>query len=315
MFGKWMNSFYYGKSGKGDYRKEDLPTNRWQLFWEMLRVRFSALVRLNLMYAVVWLPAMMVIMVGVLSLLTGLSSAGEEAEVAMSVADLVQGVSMTTLMLLVPCIALTGIATPGVCYVTRNWSRDEHAFIWSDFKDAVKENWKQSLVISTITGFMPLLVYVCWRFYGQMALENALLTIPQVLVLMLGIVWSLAVSYFHPLIVSYRLNLKNVLRNGLMLSIARLPMSVGLRLLHCVPLLIALAVAMFWNPIWAVLGLFAYYVLIGFSLSRFITASYTNGVFDKYINSHIEGATVNRGLNTEIDDDDDEDDAENGTEE
>ena len=43
MFGKLMNSFYYGKSGKGDYRKEDLPKNRWELFWEMLRVRFAAL--------------------------------------------------------------------------------------------------------------------------------------------------------------------------------------------------------------------------------------------------------------------------------
>ena len=25
MFGKWANNYYYGKSGKGDYRKEDLP--------------------------------------------------------------------------------------------------------------------------------------------------------------------------------------------------------------------------------------------------------------------------------------------------
>ena len=47
MFGKMMNRYYYGKSGKGDYTKEDLPQTRWQLFWEMLRVRLSGLVRLN----------------------------------------------------------------------------------------------------------------------------------------------------------------------------------------------------------------------------------------------------------------------------
>ena len=57
MFGKMMNRYYYGKSGKGDYTKEDLPQTRWQLFWEMLRVRLSGLIRLNLMYAVAWLPA------------------------------------------------------------------------------------------------------------------------------------------------------------------------------------------------------------------------------------------------------------------
>ena len=62
MFGKMMNSFYYGKSGKGDFRKEDLPKTRWQLFWEMLRVRLSALCRLNLMCIAAWLP--MIILVG-----------------------------------------------------------------------------------------------------------------------------------------------------------------------------------------------------------------------------------------------------------
>ena len=41
MFGKMFNQFYYGKSGKGDFRKEDRPKNRWQLFWEMLKIRFS----------------------------------------------------------------------------------------------------------------------------------------------------------------------------------------------------------------------------------------------------------------------------------
>ena len=61
MFGKMMNRYYYGKSGKGDYTKDDLPTNRWQLFWEMLRVRFSALFRLNMMYMVIWIPVIVVI--------------------------------------------------------------------------------------------------------------------------------------------------------------------------------------------------------------------------------------------------------------
>ena len=63
MFGKMMNSFYYGKSGKGDFRKEDLPKNRWQLFWEMLRVRFSGLCRLNLMAVAAWLPLQLVSLV------------------------------------------------------------------------------------------------------------------------------------------------------------------------------------------------------------------------------------------------------------
>lgn len=309
MFGKMMNNFYYGKSGKGDFNKEDLPTNRWQLFWEMLRVRFSALIRLNLMYVVAWLPTMIVIMIGAMSLLTGLT--GEDGEMVENVMELAQSILFSTLVLLVPCVTITGIVTPGVAYVTRNWSRDEHAFIWSDFKDAVKENWKQGLVLSLVTSLVPLIVYTCWNFYGSLAsTQSAVMIVPQVLVLMVGVIWYLALTYMHPLIVSYKLKLKDVLRNGVLLAIARLPMSVSIRLLHCVPMIIGVGLAFFVSPMYCVLGLFAYYLIIGFSLSRFVTASYTNAVFDRFINSKIEGAVVNRGLNTEEDDDEDEDEEE-----
>ena len=305
MFGKMMNNFYYGKSGKCDFNKDDLPTNRWQLCSEMRRVRFSALIRLNLMYVVAWLPTMIVIMIGAMSLLTGLT--GEDGEMVENVMELAQSILFSTLVLLIPCVTITGIVTPGVAYVTRNWSRDEHAFIWSDFKDAVKENWKQGLVLSLVTSLVPLIVYTCWNFYGSLAsTQSAVMIVPQVLVLMLGVIWYLAVTYMHPLIVSYKLKMKDVLRNGVLLAVARLPMSVGIRLLHCLPMVIGVGLAFFVSPMYCIRGLFAYYLIIGFSLSRFVTASYTNAVFDRFINSKIEGAVVNRGLNTEVDDDEDE---------
>lgn len=309
MFGKFMNNYYYGKSGKGDYTKDDLPTNRWQLFWEMLRTRLSGLCRLNLMYMLIWLPAMIVLMIGVTSVFSSLMT--EEGEIAENASVLLETIIQRTLLFLIPCIGITGIVTPGVAYVTRNWSRDEHAFIWSDFKDAVKANWKQGLLVSLITGFLPIAVYVGWNFYGEMSQNfSALMAILQVLVLMVGLVWALAVTYMHPLIVTYKLRFRDVIRNALILAVARLPMSVGIRLLHCVPVVIAVALAMVVNPIYCMLGLFAYYFLFGFALSRFITASYTNAVFDKFINSRIEGATVNRGLNTDVDEDDEEDEEE-----
>ena len=309
MFGKMMNNFYYGKSGKGDFNKDDLPTNRWQLFWEMLRVRFSALIRLNLMYVVAWLPTMIVLMIGAMSLLTGMTT--EDGQVVENVMELMQSILFSTLVLLIPCVTITGIVTPGVAYVTRNWSRDEHAFIWSDFKDAVKENWKQGIVLSLVTSLVPIIVYTCWNIYGSLAsTQSAFMMVPQVLVLMVGVIWYLAITYMHPLIVSYKLKMKDVLRNGVLLAIARLPMSVGIRLLHCLPMVIGVGLAFFVSPMYCILGLFAYYLIIGFSLSRFVTASYTNGVFDRFINSKIEGAVVNRGLNTEADDDEDEDEEE-----
>lgn len=332
MFGKMMNNYYYGKSGKGDFKKDDLPSNRWELFRDTLKTRLNGLFRLNLMYMIIWLPAMIVLFTfganalqiadvyvnaseheGVAVIETQVTNAdGTEETVTNNIEikdpfqDVLSSLVMNMLLWLIPCIAITGPATAGISYVTRNWARDEHAFIWSDFKDAVKANWKQSLVVSVITSLLPMIVFMCWTFYGQMAQQQTFMLIPQVLSLMIGILWALAVTYMYPLIVQYELKTKDLFRNAFLLAVARLPMSVGIRLLHCLPAVIGFLLALFWNPVYAMLFVLGWYFLIGFALSRFVTASYTNGVFDKYINSHIEGAVVNRGLRNDDDDDGDE---------
>lgn len=335
MFGRLMNNYYYGKSGKGDFKKDDLPENRWELFWDTLRTRLSGLCRLNLMYAVVWLPAIIILMMTLMSGISNLNSilaakdgtlkaqfeetAGQEDAItftdeqiaelaAVNPADFVQSMVYTLLLLLIPAVAITGPCTAGVAYVVRNWARDEHAFIWSDFKDAVKENWKQALLTSAITSVMPMLMYVGWRFYGQMAANQVIMILPQILVIMVGVIWALCVTYMYPLMVTYRLKYRDLIRNSLLLGVARLPMSIGVRLLHCVPVLIGFLLCYLWNPMYGIMITAAYYILIGFSLSRFVTASYTNGVFDKYLNSRIEGAKVNQGLRQPDDDEDEEDD-------
>ncbi len=366
MFGRMMNNYFYGKSGKGDFRKEDMPETRMQLFRDTLRTRLSALCRLNLLYMLIWLPAMIILFVFGSRFYTTLNDvalseasyteyvqwaesnkidpAGEEefaqsasyvslttrnytryaelnpgvteeefAELVKSVptfrSEIDRNILNPMLILLFIAIGITGPFTAGLSYVTRNWARDEHAFIWSDFRDAVKTNWKQSLVISMITGFMPLAVYIGYQYYGDLASSQILMIVPQVLVTVVGIIWAFSVTYMHPLIVTYDLKLKDVIRNGLIMGVARLPMSVGIRLLHCVPFLIAVAVMWFFGVdmlmVMVILG--GYYCIIGFSLSRFITASYTNAVFDRFINPRIEGAKVNQGLREQEEDEDDDD--------
>lgn len=341
MFGKLMNNYYYGKSGKGDFRKDDLPETRMQLFWDTLRTRLSGLCRLSLMYTLIWIPAMVVILASAGRIYSNLNmfmlvqnndyagyvqyvedSKGEVAvteeeynklkSTEVNLGDYLYSSLFTMLLILFPCIAITGPCTAGICYVTRNWARDEHAFIWSDFKDAVKANWKIPLILSTITGALPMLVYQGWVTYGQMASNNMILVVPQMLVLLLGIVWALCITYMHPMTVTYDLKFSGVIRNGLLLGIARLPMSVGIRLLHCVPALIAFIAVWFFglDLMMALMLLGAYYALIGFGLSRFVTASYTNAVFDRFINSRIEGAPVNKGLREKEEDDSDEEESE-----
>lgn len=337
MFGRMMNNYYYGKSGKGDFRKDDLPHNRRELFRDTLKTRLSGLCRINLLYMLIFLPAMLLIMFNITNTLSvtsnlmlienndyagyvqTLTDAEQEVQLSeeeynkikaegISYNDYLDSVVLRLLIWLIPCIAITGPFTAGLSYVTRNWARDEHAFIWTDFRDAMKANWKQSLVLSIITSFMPLIAYLGWTFYGQLAARSPIMFVPQILVVLVVVIWAFSITYMHPLAITYDLKMKDVIRNGLLLGVARLPMSVGIRLLHCVPALIGAALMWFWNPMYGMLILFAWYVLIGFSASRFVTASYTNAVFDRFINPNIEGAKVNQGLHRDEDEEDDEDD-------
>ena len=137
-----------------------------------------------------------------------------------------------------------------------------------------------------------------------------LLTLGQMIPVMVGVIWYLAITYAYPMLVTYQMSVWTVIRNSLILAVGRLPMSVGLRLLHCVPVLLGLACALFINSVWGPMILLMYYVLFGYAFSRFITASYTNAQFDKFINSRIEGAKVNQGLaDPEEDDEDEEEEA------
>ena len=407
MFGKFMNNYYYGKSGQGDYNPEDLPKTRWQLFMEMLRTRLSALSRLNLLYVLPWLPMIVVMVIFFSSTMSIINDpaivsetirlvntgteqpdgsvvipaqtegaepqvyskaqieelyvrqaayavddelvqinsgtlledgtvsvaladgttriytaeeisalqAQDEADTAagmLNMGDSLRSMLLMCMILLIPCIFITGPWTAGVSYVTRNWARDEHAFLWSDCKDAMKENWKASLVLSGITSVVPFFVYLCWTFYGQPVEGTGmiiLMQLGQMIPVMVAIIWYLAITYAYPMLVTYKMSIKTVIRNSLILAVGRLPMSVGIRLLHCVPVALGVVLMLVINSIWVPLLLLAYYVLFGFAFSRFITASYTNAQFDKFINSRIEGAQVNRGL-AEEDDEDYEDYAE-----
>jgi len=308
VFRKLLNNYYYGKSGKGDYRKGDLPQNRWQQFREILRVRLAGLFRLNLMTALAFVPAIYVLIITLNALFAHLIIIAEVAadQAAASAEYLaifnnssqeVYSILFTGCLLLIPAIAITGPVQAGMALVTRNWARDEHAFVWSDFLDALKANWKQALGVSLITGLLPLVVLVSYQFYGAMAQNSVFFVLPQMLVVGLGIIWILMLVHLYPMLVTYDMNFKTLVRNALLLALGRLPHTAGVRLVMLVPSGIAIIVSL-TTPHWmyAVMALAGYYLLIGNALARFVYAAFTNAVFDRFINVRIPGAQVNRGL-------------------
>lgn len=292
IFGNMMNNYFYGKSGKGDYRIEDMPANRVQLFTSVWKVRWSAMFGVNILHIIPCLPAAIWTIMNISMLLT------MDADMLIGGGA---GYMTIYLAVLFPLIAITGPFQAGTAFVLRNWARDEHSFVWSDFWDAVKGNWKQALPVAAISGLMPLLLHICWQFYGSLAADNFLYMIPLGLVMLVVIMWTLSVQVMYTMMVTYSLSLKNLIRNAVLITMARLPLSIGIKLLTLVVPAIIFAVLMLFPGIELYVFLvtcllYATYVPV---LNRFIVASYSNAVCEKFLNPKIEGARTNIGLRPE----------------
>jgi len=157
----FFDRMYYGKAGKRDYSEMDMPKNRVSLFFMVLKDHVFDLVKVNLMQVIFWIPFLLwtyINLAAVQSIDTETVLAG--ADGAADLMSAISGYAMMWLIGLIPCIAITGPSSAGAAYIMRNWARDQHAFLFSDFKDAFKSNWKQALGVSALTSIVPV---VAWR--------------------------------------------------------------------------------------------------------------------------------------------------------
>lgn len=285
----FFKNYFYGKSGQRDFTEQDLPTNRMQLFREVLKVRRSSMVGLNFLYLLCWIPAILwsyLNLVQLSAIAAGISDA--------NLGDLIY----SYLLVLFPLSAITGPFTMGISRVLRNWARDEHAYAAGDYFAGAKENWRQGLLYGLINGALPLLVCICWNFYTGMAGGSPLFYLPLAIALIAGLLWILSAQLMPTLIVTYRLRFTGVVRNAVLMTLAALPKAIAVKL-ATLAIPVVLLLLMQFAPAalrWAVPAALVLYAIFWLSFNRLITASYANACCEKYLNPKIEGAGVDIGL-------------------
>ena len=297
IFEKLFGAGRFQRAPSRDFRVEDLPATRVQLFFDALRVRWSAMVGQNLLYLLIWLPAVVWSAINLISMQQMAAAAPEGADLSAALEQLM----FTYLLVLWPLVAITGPATAGASYVSRNWARGEHSFVASDMLEHARKNWKQALFVSGATGALPLVTFLLWRFYAGMAQSvSALFIVPQAIVFAAALVWLLMLEVIYTLMVTYQLTLRQLLGNALRFALGRLPLFLGVRLLTLAPPAAVLAVLAFF-PGQAATALSVggfFYIAFGLALNRLLYASVSNAVCEKYINPGI-GAPVDIGMRTQ----------------
>ncbi len=251
-----MKLFNYSKPGPGV--KKDAPSQkRFFIFWEVLFRKFFDLCKLNLLF--------MIPVVVIAAVCFGLAYLGVNVWV----------VVLLPTILLGPCMM-------GITFVTRNYAREEHAFIYSDFMDAIKNNWKQSLPYGIITYVYIMLMVVAFPFYWQQAQTNAFFYLPLGICTTVSIVFLFMQYYIPVMIVTFDLKLKAIYKNALILAIVGLGRNLMLTLFLAITFAVMLLLVFANNAITfliaSILFIFLFFAFVSFLINFMV---YPN--VDRYI--------------------------------
>jgi uncharacterized membrane protein YesL len=181
----------YNKPGPG-VNKDEPRKKPFALFWTILFRKFSNLIKLNLLFCIPVLAAL------ILSYF--LSSVLPAVFVFLP------------LLLVSPFLA-------GLTIVTRNYVREEHAFVLSDFIDAIKQNWRPFLLNGIISYAVYVILSVSTSYYGEQIKVNSLFFIPLSICIGISILFIFAQYYIPIMIVTFDLKLKQIYKNAFIFSI------------------------------------------------------------------------------------------------
>lgn len=110
----------------------------------------------------------------------------------------------------------------GITFVTRNYAREEHAFLFSDFMDSVKNNWKAFLVNGVVFYAVVFLLDLAIRYYSTRYFENPIFFLPLAVCCGIGVLFLFGQYYVPVMIVMFDLNLLQIYKNSFIFALAGL---------------------------------------------------------------------------------------------
>ncbi len=298
--GGFFGLFDYNKPGPG-VPENAPPKSPFIVFFEILQRKFWNFIKINFMFLVFDLPAILLGYLVLLFLFPNIFPNAFESSEMLTSEMLIKFILMTPIFC-IPMITV-GPAQAGFTYIMRNYAREEHAFIWSDFKDAALKNFKQSMIIGTINFIATFLMLLSIRAYSLINNGNVIVMAGMVLMVILFLVFAMMSIYIYPILVTFDLPIKQIYKNALIFAAVKFFPNLGILLLSTFIILLTFGMIIPFNQIIGILLL----LLITVSLVGFITNFYAYPKLKKYMISRIE--------DDEDEDDEDDEDEEDGEDE
>ncbi len=271
----------YLKPGKGLPEERDPNQSRLSIFFEILGEKFWDLIKLNLLYVLFSIPAFIVtcIVMGFPST----ASLNPMLEAGILAEDAVYSNYWSLNILFAICFnALWGLgpSTAGLTYALRNIGREEHVWLFSDFWQKIKENFKQSFCLWVLDLVLFFLIIFAYNFYGNMAGVTSYL---RYILIFFVLVYTLLHLFVYQLMITFKLPLKAIMRNALILSLAKAPKSVLLLIINVlIHIILPLMATLYISPISIIIYVILEIVFLPV-LSSFITNFAIYPTIEEYI--------------------------------
>lgn len=247
------------------------------LFWDIFARRAWKIVSLNAMYTLFSVPSFLIHWFMVYFTLTLISS---EQMLADTTGNAVVQITYLTTSIAIVLYALFGggSVTSGMTYVLRQYRKDTHSWLWTDFISTYKKHFAKSTAVFVIDCVILLLCGINFYFYGMFAGENIGAYLLQGLMVVIFLIFLLMHAYIYTLIVSYeKMSIRDIYKNSFILAIGKLPVTLASVAL-CAAICAFVSVLCF--------GLIYAVIIVGvilFALVSFINIFITYPTVEKYI--------------------------------
>ena len=297
-----------GKEKSEEYARSTLPTNRWQLFFDIFKGNFGKLVKINLLMLLFCVPTLLVLLLAwILQETNGvLYPFGANLGVGYPAVPNQQGLAESLLLQndlliyggIVLSVFIASIGIAGGMYVMRNMVWTEGIFVTNDFWRGVKLNYKNALQTAL---FFSIILFVTRAISNMTDLsiamgtlskaQTVMLTISKVVGYVMLVMAGLMSFWMLALGVNYKQSFIVMVKNSFLITIGTFPQTVFFAVLALLPFVLFLFNVNFLTTIGFLIVFF-----FGFSYALLVWLDFSQWVFDQYINPKIEGAKVGRGI-------------------
>ena len=169
----------------------------------------------------------------------------------------------------------------GFTQVYRNLHRQEGVFLFTDFKEGMKSNWKQSLAASFISLVVTALCLLAVGFYLNVGTSWG--TAIGTFFVILFFVFIIIQNMVYTMIVSRELPLRKIYKNALLFFLLKFGPCVGLILMLILTLIIIPSFLLVTTTYFAYAVVVFYYLTFIFGFVQYTLSYFTSEVIKEYI--------------------------------